>query len=323
MRPTLPARLLYVVAIAACALTLAQCRRDETSPSGTWVMTLGNRPFIVITLQGADGVVSHPAHFGLSGDGRFTNIDRAVVTKPLADVTIEPSRIRFSIVNPDDPADRDDYELLIDEPDRGRLVAVGIPFETDWPMTRGASRDAPSVATDWDALLAYTIAPVVTLSNAEMAAIFEEDQSDRQGEPSTYSSDAWAAIARSDAGRRQRVRALIDRQELHTPEDFRKAAFIFQHGDGPRDYLLAHTLALVAISKGDASASWIAAATLDRYLQAVGQSQIYGTQFLTPGDTLPTQEPYDRPLVTDEIRRELGVPRLQAQDEQLKALRER
>ncbi len=53
-----------------------------------------------------------------------------------------------------------------------------------------------------------------------------------------------------------------------------------QHGDAADDYLLAHILAVEAIVKGDASSKWISAATLDRYLQAIGKSQIFGTQYL-------------------------------------------
>ena len=96
------------------------------------------------------------------------------------------------------------------------------------------------------------------------------------------------------------------------------AANVFQHGDSPNDYLLAHTLAMVAVRKGRNDALWIATATLDRYLQSIKQSQIYGTQFLTPGDKPTTQEPYDRTLISDALRRQLGVPQLSAQEEQRK-----
>lgn len=63
-------------------------------------------------------------------------------------------------------------------------------------------------------------------------------------------------------------------------------------------------------SKGDAGAVWIAAATLDRYLQSVGKPQIYGTQFLTPAGKPPTQDPYDRALIGDALRHDLGVPKI-------------
>ena len=81
--------------------------------------------------------------------------------------------------------------------------------------------------------------------------------------------------------------------------------------------MLAHTLAMVAVANGDASALWIATATLDRYLQSIGKSQVYGTQF-TFGERQPaTQEPYSRELISDALRRQLGVPSLADQQKQL------
>jgi len=56
-------------------------------------------------------------------------------------------------------------------------------------------------------------------------------------------------------------------------------------------------LATVGIAKGSAKPGWIAAATLDRYLQKIKQPQIYGTQYhIGPnqGDKF-TQDPYNRP----------------------------
>ena len=59
---------------------------------------------------------------------------------------------------------------------------------------------------------------------------------------------------------------------------------IFQHGTKPEDYLLAHVLATAALRKGGAPlAPGLVAATLDRYLQSIGQPQVFGTQFLSVG----------------------------------------
>jgi len=69
----------------------------------------------------------------------------------------------------------------------------------------------------------------------------------------------------------------------------------------------------VAIRKGYSAATWIAAATLDRYLQSIKQPQIYGTQFLNPDDKPTTQEPYNRTLVPDTLRHLLQVPDLTGQ----------
>ena len=56
---------------------------------------------------------------------------------------------------------------------------------------------------------------------------------------------------------------------------------------------LRRGLALAAMEKGDAAARWIAAATLDRYLQKVQQPQVFGTQYRWDGPSraTSTQQP--------------------------------
>lgn len=93
---------------------------------------------------------------------------------------------------------------------------------------------------------------------------------------------------------------------------------MFQHGDLPDDYLKAHALAVVAAARGKSEAAWIAAATLDRYLQHIGQPQIYGTQYLRHGDSEWTQEPYRRDLLSDPLREATGVPPISKQEDRLK-----
>jgi hypothetical protein len=141
--------------------------------------------------------------------------------------------------------------------------------------------------------------------NAAMADIYKTDQAVRQSMES-FTANA-AQIEKDDEGRREQVRALLEKGELRAGEDFRLAALVFQHGREPRDYLFAHTLALVALAKGDRSASWIASASLDRYLHSIGRPQIFGTGFGPDGSS---QGSFDRELVSDAIRRELNVPAL-------------
>lgn len=140
-----------------------------------------------------------------------------------------------------------------------------------------------------------------------MKAIYDADQSDRQS-PHVN----WNTVSAADAKRRAEVRTLLDAGKLHTGEDFREAAFIFQHGDKAGDYLLAHVLAMAAMSKGDPTAAWIAAATLDRYLQAAGKAQIFGTQFVLKRDggkaTAPSQ-PYDSKLLPPALLGQFGTSR--------------
>jgi hypothetical protein len=150
-------------------------------------------------------------------------------------------------------------------------------------------------------------------ANPEMTAIFDADQADRQGVGARID---WSVVTPRDEARRALTRALLNAGSLRTGDDYWHAAFVFQHGGEPNDYLLAHTLAVIAAARGRPDATWIAAATLDRYLQNIGRPQIYGTQFQSPTGRPTTQEPYDRSLVSDALRQALGVPPRAAQENQ-------
>jgi hypothetical protein len=134
--------------------------------------------------------------------------------------------------------------------------------------------------------------------------IYVEDQQARQGRV----PGAPAPTYKTDEERESATRKLLDDGKLQSGRELREAAVIFQHSHQPDDYLLAHTLAIIAISKGDTDSIWIAAASLDRYLMAIGKPQVYGTQFMTPPAQHATQEPYNKSLISDDLRRALHVP---------------
>lgn len=138
--------------------------------------------------------------------------------------------------------------------------------------------------------------------------MYQEDQRLRSSVP--LSPEVRASIVRTDAERLARVKQMILADQLHAAEDYRNASLILQHSRTSEDYLLAHTLAVIGSSKGDRTCTWLSAATLDRYLQSIGQPQIYGTQFRLPSPGQMTQEPYTSNLVTDALRKELEVPPL-------------
>lgn len=155
--------------------------------------------------------------------------------------------------------------------------------------------------------LSQDAAPVA--DNPEMAAILAADQAVRQDLAAVLAGGRENAmrIHAADAVRRQQVRALLDAGALRTGTDLYSAALVYQHGDTPEDYLMAHTLAVAALGEGSTESPWLAAATLDRYLQQVGQPQIYGTQTMMRRGEPPTREPFDHALIPDSIRRILGV----------------
>lgn len=173
-----------------------------------------------------------------------------------------------------------------------------------------------------------TVAANDPKDSAEMKRIFDEDQGDRQNlvpkENPQKQVDWINNVASRDAQRRKRVMELLKENTLQTGNDFEEAAFVFQHGDKPDDYLLAHTLAMVAMAKGKSNARWIAAATLDRYLQKIKQPQIFGTQYSRGPNATDKwgQDPYDTGLVPDPLRNVVCVPDLASQQETVKSLNE-
>lgn len=220
----------------------------------------------------------------------------------------EGDALSITVQNPHNSSDRDTLLLTLKDATHAQLRQAGIPV----PPLELVRTDRPHfVATDWEESQTYSPDDVQS-NNPEMKRIFDEDQ--RAREPGIKID--WSVVGKSDAERRSAVTKLLNDGRLHTGEDFIWAAFVFQHGSSSNDYLLAHTLAMIAVKKGDGAALWIATATLDRYLQSIHQPQIYGTQFLTKDHQPTTQEPYNRTLISDALRRQLGVPTQSAQSEQ-------
>lgn len=160
--------------------------------------------------------------------------------------------------------------------------------------------------------------------------LFVEDGEDARNGISKFSEEELTARGKA---RQTKVRALLAAGELRTGEDFHEAAFIFQHGDNSEDCLFAHVLAMEAVLKGSDEAKWIEAATLDRYLQSIGQPQVFGTQYpLDPNlPHLPhpavgsqaafrsgrTLAPYNEQFLPDSARLDFCVPALAQQKENL------
>lgn len=168
--------------------------------------------------------------------------------------------------------------------------------------------------------------------------LFLADQGDRGDTAAKPYKPYPEDVNGRDAARRSQVRQLLTNGALQSARDFHDAAYIFQHGQAADDYLLAHILAVEAVVKGDSSSKWIAAATLDRYLQAIGKGQVFGTQYSdkaflyysqNQGDLSAmnkpeahepgmTQQPYDEQLVPDALRKDFCVPSREQQQKNLK-----
>jgi hypothetical protein len=147
----------------------------------------------------------------------------------------------------------------------------------------------------------------VQKDNEELARLYQEDQADRtskDGKPID-----WNAIGARDKTREKRVKELYSTNQLRTAPDYYHVAMVLQHASAPEDYLLAHELCVVAISKGDERAKWLAAASEDRFLMEIGRPQRFATQFRSVGNS-PMRLYQTDQGVTDELRRALNVPTL-------------
>lgn len=284
---------------------------------GEWVMRIGQRTLFVLSIhpaekagQACSGSLSRPQHVETADAVSFNHVEGPVEMEPIVVCERKGDILAFTVEHPTDRSDRDAYRLAVRDSTHAVLQLQGVPLS---PFRLKRAKGTVSVSTDWDAEKTYS--PDVDVpSNEEMKRIFDEDQRLRQ---SGLKTD-FAEAARTDPERREQTRKLLSAGALHTGEDFWRAAFVFQHGSTPDDYLLAHTLAIVALKKGEQDGAWIAAATLDRYLNSIKQPQIYGTQFHMPQGEATTQDPYNRTLISDPLREQLGVPSVEQQKGQLK-----
>lgn len=301
----------FSVILAALALSGPAPAFAADELDGTWIWSVEGRNVFVLKLEdgpeGLHGTLQRPAGITISPyDGGWA-LTGAVL--PVVTYTVTETREDSGghILNYEGPAGSGEYLLLPDGPDRALFAPDSSPGAPRLALHRPRAADA--VATDWDEGRSYLSDRAPVPSNAEMAAIYAADQADRHAGMDTD----WTVVAPRDRARRQRVRELLDQGLLASGQDYQYAAFVFQHGDEPEDYLLAHALAMAAQAKGKHDAAWIAAASLDRYLSSTGENQIFGTQFERAADGTTVQKPGDTVLVTDAVRRAVGVPPLTEQ----------
>lgn len=113
----------------------------------------------------------------------------------------------------------------------------------------------------------------------ELQLLFEQDQADREDSVQVDSMRQQWMLQRATA-RRQRVEELLASHLLLDAQDYFHAAMIFQHGETPEHFLLAHTLAYQGAKQGHTACYCLMAAAYDRILMSQGLPQKYGTQYI-------------------------------------------
>jgi hypothetical protein len=308
---------------ALLLIAAAPARGQEQGHVDRWALHANGRTLMILELSRTRdrigrwvGVLRQPRRMRwtgqpASGAFTFTGIEGPVIARGMrpANPTNDGIHIRFAEPLPGQP---DELLLRVGADGIGALFAPGAEMP---PLQLVRAEANEAVWTGWDRERTYA-ADRLWRSNAEMKAIYEADQADRA--PGGPAID-WAVVTPRDEARRARTLALVAAGALASGDDYWHAAFVLQHGSAPDDFLLAHSFAVIAAARGRADATWIAAASLDRYLQKSGRPQIYGTQFNISNETrAATQEPYDRALISDALRQALGVPP-QAEQERRRA----
>ncbi len=143
----------------------------------------------------------------------------------------------------------------------------------------------------------------------ELMEIFRADQEERENFTKLKPEEVLTLRER-DKSRRDRVTELMNAGSLKSADDYYYAAMVFQHGEKPDDYLIAHVLATVAAFKTDKlAAKWLSAAALDRYLVSRQGLQVFNTQFTIDGTGKWQLRPHHA-LVPDGVLIEYGAKTL-------------
>jgi hypothetical protein len=313
-------RALVVVMLGVCLVgtVLAQSSEAAKDLAGNWVYRLGPNALFALHLETDPsdsgkirGYLLHPEHFNLNFINgammQFSKIANQSQRDALVSNGWKDGSLSLKEASSSDPKQEVAFSVRL-----ANYTHLDFSmFPSFPPLSMERIAEEPRLADNWDSNRNYTPDDFVT-DNPQMAQIAAADQADRKD---SLHADR-SKVVHADAERRVATASLLSLGQLHTGHDFESAALVFQHGSTPDDYLLAHTLAMVAISKGQRGAVWISAATLDRYLQSVHQPQIFGTQFARPDKEATSQDPYNRKLISDSLRQEMAVPNLAAQDAQ-------
>jgi len=313
-------RLLLLATVSSCipGMLRAQNDVDATNLLGNWVYSLGPKTLFGLHLERnpakpdkLQGYVMLPEDFNFNSVNgvllTFSKISGKGERHPVASSSWHEGALELK--DPAPAKDNNEVTFSVKPVDKTHVDFTLFPSSPNLRMERASAE--PQLADGWDSKRTYTQDDFAS-DNEQMASIVARDQADRKDELTPRQQE----VERADRERRIQTLSLVRQGALHTGHDFESAALVFQHGEAPDDYLLAHVFAIIAISKGQIGAVWISAATLDRYLQHIHQPQIFGTQFKTIDKEPSTQEPYNRDLISNYLRVYMGVPDQAAQDAQ-------
>lgn len=229
---------ILVLAVWLTGLLLSGCTAKADDWAGDWVWSVEEKPAMVLRLDAsAHGDLSRPLHLTMDANaGYWRMIDASSELATIAVTPVETSVETITLRAIDSlRGETTNYRLTRTGPDEAELTLADIPAAPPFPLRRAAT--PTTVATDWIPGRAYGGPPLLA-DNPKLTRLFAEDQAARQG-----TAPIGLDVTRQDMERRVIVRRLLDAGQVRSGTDHYHAAFIFQHGDRPDDYLLAHALA--------------------------------------------------------------------------------
>ena len=153
------------------------------------------------------------------------------------------------------------------------------------------------------------------MNNKELLTLYNKDQRNLKNWLSkNLSSEDFLDINKK---MRRKVSSLINSRQLNSGKEYFYAGIIFQHGFNSYSSKLAEKYARKAVNMGYKKGKWLIAASIDRRLQLEGKPQKFGTQ---------AENMFAKKLkmyrldgsVSDEERKEYGLPGLKKLEERLK-----
>lgn len=293
---------------AFSSIILATAAALSPGVTGTWDLNAGDTTIFRFEVTdaptGGTATWERPERFETDGE-TFSGITGPAIRRRSSEVRTVDGDLELTFDDPAPHSRPDVFRIHVIDGAHARATYEGMePFDLVRPAPNSAALGP------WMTGRSYS-RTIVRPTNAEMTAIFDADQADRQA-----ANIDWSKVGPADDLRLTRTRELLAAGMLQSGDDYYHAAFVFQHGNSADDFLTAHLLAMIAVARGKPAALWIASATLDRYLRNIDRPQVLGTQYTFQKDGGVTQEPYDRALVSDAMRKALRVRTLPEQEQQ-------
>src|SRR5262245_60730598 len=149
---------------------------------GTWVMNLGTKTFMVLTLEKAgdtfSGALTRPEKFQTSNGVRFSHLSSGLETEVVVNASIQGDKLHFTTRNSDNRNDGAEYDMTLLGRDSAYIKVTDIPIEP-WTFSRVRDANPRTVFTDWDPRRSYSVEDNAA-SNPEMQQIYEADQRARK-----------------------------------------------------------------------------------------------------------------------------------------------